>query len=140
MAGHTEKKPSRDIGAEAEAVIQKLQEKNPRTGKLELKVTTRQLRKILAAVNMLNNKVEVYRTKEPGATALPSDLAAEVQYLKVRVAYQAGREKVGRKFVDTAGLVAKIDEIGSDLTKYEAFARYMEALVAYHKYYGGRDS
>lgn len=139
MAGHTENKPSRDIGAEAESVIQKLRVADKK-GILKIEVTTRQLRKILSAVNMLNNKVEVYRTKESGATALPSDLAAEVQYLKVRVAYQAGREKVVRKFVDTAGLVAKIDEIGSDLTKYEAFARYMEALVAYHKYYGGRDS
>ena len=139
MAGDTEKKPSRDIGAEAEAVIQKLRVAD-KEGTLKIEVTTRQLRKILAAVNMLNNKVDIHRTKEPGATALPSDLAAEVQYLKVRVAYQAGRDKVVRKFVDTAGLVAKIDEIGSDLTKYEAFARYMEALVAYHKYYGGRDS
>lgn len=106
MAGDTEKKPSRDIGAEAEAVIQKLRVADKK-GNLKIEVTTRQLRKILAAVNMLNNKVDIQRTKEPGATALPSDLAAEVQYLKVRVAYQAGRDKVVRKFVDTAGLGGK---------------------------------
>ena len=70
MAGDTEKKPSRDIGAEAEAVIQKLRVAD-KGGNLKIEVTTRQLRKILAAVNMLNNKVDIHRTKEPGATALP---------------------------------------------------------------------
>lgn len=139
MEGHTENKPSRDIGAEAEAVMQKLKAEKDRQGRSGIKVTTRQLRKILSAVNVLNNKVEVYRTKEPGATTLPSDLAAEVQYLKVRVAYQAGRDKAVRQFVDQADLIGKINDIGHDLAKYEAFARYMEALVAYHKYYGGRD-
>ena len=33
----------------------------------------------------------------------------------------------------------KIDSIGDSVEKYEQFARYVEALVAFHKFYGGRD-
>lgn len=32
-----------------------------------------------------------------------------------------------------------VDEIGSSIDQYEKFAHYIEALVAYHKYYGGKD-
>ncbi len=33
----------------------------------------------------------------------------------------------------------RIDAIGDDIRKYEDFASYMEALVAFHKFYGGKD-
>ena len=32
-----------------------------------------------------------------------------------------------------------IEEIGTSISKYEEFAHYVEALVAYHKFYGGND-
>lgn len=38
-----------------------------------------------------------------------------------------------------AKLNEAIDEIGNDIKKYKDFAKYIEALVAYHKFYGGKD-
>ena len=67
------------------------------------------------------------------------DLAAEVKYLKVKLAYQSGREASVKAFERKAGLLKEISSIGRDLNKYMNFARYVEALVAYHKYYGGKD-
>ena len=53
---------------------------------------------------------------------------------------QAAREpKKVQPFVETARLKERIDAIGTDLRAYEDFAHYVEALVAYHKFYGGED-
>ena len=41
--------------------------------------------------------------------------------------------------METARLKERIDAIGTDLRAYEDFAHYVEALVAYHKFYGGED-
>ena len=68
-----------------------------------------------------------------------TDLAAEVKYLKVKLAYQCGRHKEVANFEREAGLLKEISGIGKDFNKYMSFARYVEALVAYHKYYGGKD-
>nr|WP_325191644.1 type III-A CRISPR-associated protein Csm2 [uncultured Selenomonas sp.] len=44
-----------------------------------------------------------------------------------------------KPFVEAAKLNKWIDGIGTDIRAYEDFAHYVEALVAYHKFYGGRD-
>ena len=126
----------KDIAQEAENVILRLKEDGG--GKLVL--TTSQIRKFLASVNALTNKVDVYHAQNPGAVELSPTLASAVKYLKVQLAYQAGREpKKVKPFVETTRLKERIDGIGTDLRAYEDFAHYMEALVAYHKFYGGRD-
>ena len=65
----------------------------------------------------------------------------EIKYLKVKIAYQAGRDKnkIVKNFVEKAKLFERIDKIGNSFAEYENFARYIEALVAYHKFYGGKD-
>ena len=126
----------KDIAQEAENVILRLKEDGG--GKLIL--TTSQIRKFLASVNALTNKVDVYHAQNPGAVELSPTLASAVKYLKVQLAYQAGREpKKVKPFVETARLKERIDAIGTDLRAYEDFAHYVEALVAYHKFYGGED-
>ena len=133
----------KDIVKEAEAIILSL-EKNRRN---EFALRTNQLRKFLSAVNTVSNKVNVYQAQIVSANpsrmskdlVLSEQLAAEIKYLKVKIAYQAGRERAVRDFVQKAELTKKIDEIGTDLSKYKEFAKYIEALVAYHKFYGGKD-
>ena len=133
----------KDIVKEAEAIILSL-EKNRRN---EFALRTNQLRKFLSAVNTVSNKVNVYQAQILSANpsrmskdlVLLEQLAAEIKYLKVKIAYQAGRERAVRDFVQKAELTKKIDEIGTDLSKYKEFAKYIEALVAYHKFYGGKD-
>lgn len=125
----------RDIAKEAETVIKNLQSHN--NGKIFLK--TNQIRKFLTAVNAITNKVTVYKAKNLQANVLPDEIVSEIKFLKVKAAYQAGRERSVKDFVQEAHIMERIDEIGTDMGKYAVFAQYMEALVAYHKYYGGKD-
>ena len=85
-----------DIAKEAEQAILALTKQN--NGKIYLK--TNQIRKFLTAVNAITNKVNVYKAKHLDATELPDELAGEIQFLKVKVAYQAGRERSVKDFIE----------------------------------------
>lgn len=123
----------RDIAKEAEQVILNLKDQNH--GKIYLK--TNQIRKFLTAVNAITNKVNVYKAKHLDATELPDELAGEIQFLKVKAAYQAGRERSVKDFMVQSKMKHRIEEIGISISKYEEFAHYVGALVAYHKFHGG---
>ena len=45
-----------------------------------------------------------------------------------------------KDFVTSANLLSYIKGIGSSREQMIRFAQYMEALVAYHKYFGGREA
>ena len=47
-------------------------------------------------------------------------------------------EKV-KDLLTTANVFKIIDEIGGKKKNFLLFSRYMEALVAFRKYYGGKD-
>ena len=130
----------RDIAGEAEAVVRTLNCSSDALGGKQIQLTKSQIRKFLAAVNALTNKVAVHRTQSGQTEVLSSAIASEVKYLKVKLAYQAARYRatVG-DFAEKAHIKERIDQIGTDMKKYEEFAHFMEALVAYHKFYGGRD-
>ena len=70
---------------------------------------------------------------------LTSEQMGRIQYLKIRMLYEAGRDISVRNFVTESGLVKLIDEIDGKKSNYILFSRYMEALVAYRKFLGGRD-
>ena len=126
----------KDIAQEAENVILRLK----KDGGGKLVITKSQIRKFLAAVNALTNKVDDYRARNPRAVELSPALASAVKYLKVQLVYQAAREpKKVKPFVEASRLKECIDGISTDLRAYEDFAHYVEALVAYHKFYGGED-
>ena len=123
----------------ADKVMKKLSTATDKWGKPSM-VTTSQLRRFLTAVNTVTGKVEQYQNEIGTLEKLSTDLAAQVKFLKVKLAYQVGRQgKVVADFAKEADLMAAIDSIGSDAKKYEEFARYVEALVAFHKFYGGKD-
>lgn len=127
-----------DVAAEAEAVIQSLVYKDHRDNdRLDLK--TSQIRKFLAAVTSVTNQIEVWHMQHIDTDVLPDELAAQVKYLKVKLAYQAGREKSVKQFAEKARLSERIDAIGCDRRKYQEFAHFVEALVAYHRFYGGQE-
>ena len=58
---------------------------------------------------------------------------------RVRVAYEAGRDPEVSKFVKEAKLMEYIKGVGKDRKEFLRFARYMEALVAWHRFYGGKN-
>jgi CRISPR-associated protein, csm2 family len=129
---------STNLVDKAQSVIQGLIHEDSR-GNSVIALKTNQIRKFLSAVTTLTNKVKHYKMRNPNEKELPEELAAQVQYLRVKMAYQAGRDKAVKEFVEKAQLDVAICSIKNSIETYEKFARYMEALVAYHKYYGGKD-
>ena len=66
--------------------------------------------------------------------------SAKLQMLRIRILYEAGRdERDVKPFVEKSKLLEYIKGIQMNREKFIQFAHYMEALVAYHRYYGGRD-
>lgn len=125
-----------DVVTEAEKAIKELQYKD-RYNKID--VTTSPIRKFLTAVNVVRNKVDLYKAKNKGAEALSKELTAEIKFLKVNLLYQAGRTDAVKQFMTVSKLDIIIDGIGDSLARFVKFTKYVEALVAYHKFLGGRD-
>lgn len=117
--------------------IGKQDKNNP--NKLFIKLKTNQIRKILTAVNILKNKVDIYKIANPKVKKLDEELQMEIEFLRVSISYQAGREKLVREFVEKADLLNMVKDINGDIKAFENFCRYIEALVAFHKFYGGQD-
>lgn len=126
--------------AEAEAVIQDLCNKG-------IILNTNQLRKILSAITEIKNKVniEVAKNKAKVKTISP-ELQMEIRFLKTHFCYQAGREieeNKGRRnavntvdeFIKRAKLIPYLDKIGDDIDNFKEYCKYIESLVAFHKYY-----
>lgn len=119
----------------AEKAIKELIEmKNPKTGHVEPRVTTSQIRNLLAMSADIYNDVILLREDR-----LPESICGRIQYLKVRMIYEAGRTSEVRRLVENANLLKIVDEIQGRRKNYLLYSRYMEALVAYHKFYKGKD-
>ncbi len=95
------------------------------------KITTSQLRKFLSAVNAISNKVQI-TTEEK----LSQELINEIQYLRVKLAYQAGRYDEVRDLMIKANLDTEIKNIKTK-QDFINFARFIEAIIAFHKYNKG---
>ncbi len=116
---------------QADKVIQSLKNNN---GRFDL--TTSKIRKILAMnMDIYNEVMCTYSEK------LEDSIKGKLEYFKIRIIYECGRDdsKVVKTFVDRAGILKYLDNIKGNRREYVLFCRYMEALVAYHRYYGGRD-
>lgn len=133
-----------NIVDKAELAIKSIRKPNKKNhDKLVIELKTNQIRKILTAVNILKNKVDIYKIANPQAKKLDEELQMEIEFLRVNIAYQIGREKgkenLVREFVEKADLLNMVKDINSDIKAFENFCRYIEALVAFHKFYGGQE-
>lgn len=113
---------------EAEKVMRALFENRSR-------ITTTKLRGFLTLANDIYN-AENLRTE----TELSSESKLKLMRLRVRVVYDAGRERDVKDFVEKAKLLEYLKGVGDSREAMIHFAHYMEALVAYHRYLGGRDN
>lgn len=141
-----------DYVAKAESVIKQLS----RNEENEILLNTSQLRKILSAITDVKNKVIVEAAKnKDNIKKISPELQLEIRFLKTILVYQAGREieknkeknnKNNKKsnnitinavdeFIEKADLISLLDKIGDDLKRFYQFCKYIEALVAFHKYY-----
>ena len=104
---------------------------DPAKGSAFGKLTTTKLRGIYALIMNVYARIntgEDYEQHKP-----------DIQYLKVRMAYEAGREDSVKAFLTATHLMKLVDGIAS-FEQFKLYCRYAEALVAYFRFFGGRDS
>lgn len=111
----------------AEKVINQL--KTNKQGNIVL--TTSKIRNILAMVSEIYNEV----IHETGDVLSPESIE-RIQYLRLRIVYEAGRESAVRDFVDKSKLLDLLKNVKDSKREFLLFCRYMEALVAYRKFKG----
>lgn len=98
--------------------------------------TTSQLRKVLSSAIVVKNRID----RELGENdLLTAAIADEVQYLRVKLIYQMGREqKIKRCLGDmSVDLPAVIKNIGTNKNRFDQFFRLLESIVAFKKFKGG---
>lgn len=117
----------------ADEVMKKLSQNRDKKGRLKM-VTTSQIRNLLAMTSDIYNELMVVKDEK-----LSEDIKGRLNYLKVRFVYESGRNEDVKAFVKEAELLECLDEIHGLRSRFLLFSRYMEALVAYHKFYGGKD-
>ena len=108
-------------------------------------VTTSKIRNLLSLVTDIYND-ESIRTEDK----LKPDSVVKLNLMRVRVAYEYGRdngESVGKdkvypmkEFITQAHLREYLKDISTDRADLIRFAHYMEALVAFHRYLGGKEN
>lgn len=98
-------------------------------------LTTSKIRNLLSMSNELQS-----RALDEEGDRLSEELMGQISYVRMRFAYESGREVGVKNFLELAGIFDKLKAVGNDKKKLQDFCRYMEALVAYHKYYGGKEN
>lgn len=116
-----------------ENTIKELKTKKNQRGKSIGLLTVSQIRNLLAmSADILNEVLEYPEEK------LSEELLDRISYLTVRFYYEAGRDEKVKSFIETANLLPFLKGIKTR-KQYIQYYQYMEALVAFHKYHGGKD-
>ena len=97
-------------------------------------VTTSKIRNLLSLVSEIYNTENIRAEKE-----LRPDSVVKLNLMRVRVAYECGRDNAVKDFVAITNLLEYLKGISNGRADLRRFAHYMEALVAYHRYFGGRE-
>lgn len=116
-----------------ENTIKELKTKKNQRGKPIGLLTVSQIRNLLAMSADILNEVLEYPEEN-----LSEELLDRVSYLTVRFYYEAGRDEKVKSFIETAKLLSFLKGIKTR-KQYIQYYQYMEALVAFHKYHGGKD-
>lgn len=119
---------------EAEKAITELKNLKDQKGRPIQMVTTSKIRGLLSMTADIYNEVLSYPEEK-----LSADIVSRIEYLRVRFLYDAGRENAVKKFIETANVLDVLANVKCSKKQYILFNRYMEALVAFHKYLGGKD-
>ena len=124
-----------DYVAEADKVVGQL--KRNRSDRIIL--TTSKIRKMLSMTADIYNEAKLL----PKQGKINNALRDRLQYLKIQIVYEYGRDTDRdapvKDFIDKAKLLDLLGQVQDSNEKLQIFCHYMEALVAYHRYYGGSD-
>ncbi len=98
-------------------------------------VTTTKIRKILSLLTDIYN-TEILRTEE----TLTDESITKLQLARIRIVYECGRDEGVKTFAEKTHLLPWLKDVGSSREKAIRYTHYVEALVAYHKFFGGKES
>ena len=119
---------------EAEKTVLRLSKKKNSRGFTVPMVTTSKLRNLLAMTSDIYNIVLPLQND-----SLSDEIIGRIEYLRIRFVYEAGREPKVKELVEAAHILDIIKEINGSRKNYILFNRYMESIVAFRKFYGGKD-
>ncbi len=94
------------------------------------RLTTSKLRSIYGMITNIYSKINTCDSFK--------EYLSDLQHLKVKMAYECGRDDVVKDFIKGTFLMAAIDYI-KDYDQFILYCRYAESLVAYFKFYGGKE-
>ena len=112
----------------AEDSIEALKKHTDRRGNPKV-LTTSKIRNILALNAEIYN--DIMNEKDE---ALSDEFKGRINYLKVRIIYEAGRESTVMCFVTESHLLDHLNKIQGKKSQYLLFSRFLEALVAFRKF------
>lgn len=119
----------------AEWVIKSLYQREDGRENYAQMITTSKIRKLLAMTADIYNEVMSQEEQK-----LSEDICAKIEYLRVHFIYESGRDMKVKKLVNKARISDNLKGIGNSKENFILFNRYMEALVAFHRFYGGKDN
>lgn len=118
----------------AESVILKLSKQVDKQGKVVAMVTNSKIRNLLSmSVDIYNQVLDCKEDK------LPQELNGRIEYLRVRYIYEAGREPRVKDLVIQGELLEIMKEIQGSKKNYILYYHYMEALVAFKRFWNKND-
>ena len=97
-------------------------------------ITTSKIRNIYSLATDIYNKERLQTGK-----TLKKENVSQLQMMRVRVLYEGGRDRKTKQFIEASHILEYIKGIGTDRELFLRFAHYLEALVAYHRYFGGKE-
>lgn len=120
--------------AKAEGVILKLSKQVNKQGKVVAMVTNSKIRNLLSMSADIYNQVLDCKDDK-----LPQELNGRIEYLRVRYIYEAGREPKVKDLVIQGELLEIMKEIQGSKKNYILYYHYMEALVAFKRFWNKND-
>lgn len=102
-------------------------------------VTTTQLRNLLAMISDIYNDIldDDSVIKDGKNDTLIEEITSRINYLKLKFIYESGRDEKVKFLIKEASILEHLKDIQKSRKNFILFSRYMEALVAYRKYYFG---
>lgn len=136
QGGQNRANPQRDTPAQVPAFPEAYVDFSERLMKEKYRtITTSKLRNILSLLMDVYN-TEMLRTEE----TICEDSVVKLQMARIRIAYECGRDRNTKEFVDAAHLLPWLKDVGKNRAQAIRYVHYLEALVAYHRFFGGREN
>lgn len=96
-------------------------------------ISSSKLRNILSMVS------NIYNSERVGGELLSEASRNSLQMLRVRIIYEYGRnDNSFKEFIAQTHILDHLLAVGNDRGRFIDYAHYLEAIVAYHKFYGDK--